>query len=57
MEAVAQEVSTLRSAAHADMLLSLDTSPATAIDELTTLKAGLKRVEAEVCGLGMVVQG
>ncbi|GBF88264.1 dynein heavy chain axonemal protein, partial [Raphidocelis subcapitata] len=48
IEAVAQEVASLRAAAHADALLSPDTAPAAAVDELAALKAGLEKQAAEV---------
>jgi len=48
MEAVAQEVTALRGAAHADVLLSPDTAHATAVDELLSIKGGLEKQAAEV---------
>jgi hypothetical protein len=51
MEAVAQEVASLRAAAHADPLLSPDTVPPAAVEELTALQAGLGKQAAEVCDI------
>jgi hypothetical protein len=50
MEAAAQEVAMLRDACHAEMLLSPDTPPAAALDELAALDTGLGRAKAEVSG-------
>ena len=43
MEAISHEVATLCAAANADSLLSPETAPGTALEELEALKAGLER--------------
>ncbi|KAI8465887.1 MAG: dynein heavy chain 7 [Monoraphidium minutum] len=48
IEAAAREVAALRAASNAELLLSPDTAPGTALEELGALKAGLARVAEEV---------